>query len=272
MTDSHQQLLDFAKSIAYEAGVIMRHYFDASQITVTKKADNSPVTEADTKINQLLIERVNQAFPDHGVLGEEASTATSEHDKVWVCDPIDGTAPFIFGLPTGMFSLAYVEDGVPIVAVAFDPFLERLFWAVKGQGAFCNKRPLHAASGGLKGAHIAGPSYIKGILQARSLYEGLEQKGAFIEIFPGNVYKCCLIAEGRLHGRIFSGPGAHDIAAVKLLVEEAGGKVTDLDGNEQRYDRAINGAIISNGSIHQELLAAVQAFGGSGRLMEKQKP
>ncbi|HET7301911.1 MAG TPA: inositol monophosphatase [Candidatus Saccharimonadales bacterium] len=271
MTET-QQLLIFAKSLAYEAGEVMRHYFDAAQMRVTTKADNSPVTEADTKINQLLIERVKHTFPEHAVLGEEASTATHEDTQVWVCDPIDGTAPFIFGLPTGMFSLAFVKHGEPIVAVAFDPFLERLFWAVKGQGAFCNDKPLHVAPQGLKEAHIAGPSYIKGILQARTLYEGLEEKGARIEIFPGNVYKCCLIAEGRLHGRIFSGPGAHDIAAVKLIVEEAGGKVTDLDGNEQRYDRPIKGAIISNGVIHDDLLAAVRAFGGAQEFMEQQKP
>lgn len=86
-------------------------------------------------------------------------------------------------------------------------------------------------------------------------------------MFPGNVYKCTLIADGHLDGRIFAGPYAHDIAAIKVIVEEAGGRVTDLAGNNQRYDGRIKGAIISNGVIHAALVAAVEAWGGVEKAM-----
>ena len=84
--------------------------------------------------------------------------------------------------------------------------------------------------------------------------------------FGGMVYQCCLVARGKLEGRIFPGEGAHDIAAVKLIVEEAGGRVTDIEGNEQRYDRPIRGAIISNGVVHDDLLAAVREHAVDGFL------
>lgn len=261
-------LLAFAKDMAAQAGTIMRHYYNASDMQVETKSDASPVTVADKEINDLLIARVGEQFPTHGVLGEEASTMTEEHEDVWVCDPIDGTVPFIIGLPTAMFSLAFVRQGVSIVAVAYDPFLNRLFTAVKGRGAYCNDRRIHVDPHELKGARVAGPSYIAGLIKDRELYDDLEARGVHVPMFPGNVYKCTLLADGRIHGRIFSGPGAHDIAAIKLLVEEAGGKVTDLHGNEQRYDRPLRGAIISNGVIHQDLVAVVKRF-GADRIMRR---
>lgn len=261
-----QQYLDFAIGIAKEAGAIMRRYYNSPEMGIQTKTDLSPVTVADTQINQLLIDRVGRMYPDHGVLGEEASTMTGQRD-VWVCDPIDGTAPFIFGLPTAMFSLAFVRDGVPLVGVAYDPFMERLFTAVKGGQAFCNDNPITVEEHDIHDARVAGPSYVDGLLRSRSLYEDLSVRGAHIPMFPGNVYKCTLLAEGRIHGRIFGGPGAHDIAALKVIVEAAGGKVTDLDGNEQRYDRPLRGAILSNGTIHQDLLDAVRVFGGADKVM-----
>lgn len=266
MLDTHQ-LLNFAKTFALEAGTVMRDYYVSSEKGIETKADRTPVTIADKQINSLLIDRVAKAYPDYGVLGEEASTITSKHSDVWVCDPIDGTAAFILGLPTAMFSLAFVHEGVPLIGVAYDPFLERLFTAVKDQGAFCNDIAIRAQPHELEGAIIAGLSTASGLLRDQAFYQDLIDQGATIPMFPGNVYKCTLLAEGRLHGRVFGGSGAHDIAAIKVLVEEAGGKVTDLEGNEQRYDRAIRGAIISNGTIHQDLVLAVARYGGPRALM-----
>src|SRR5690606_9844225 len=88
----------------------------------------------------------------------------------------------------------------------------------------------------------------------KELVQRLRKQGVYVNALLGLVHQGCLIAEGAIEGRIFLYNGAHDIAAVKLIIEEAGGKVTDLDGNEQRYDRPINGAIMSNGLIHDKLL------------------
>jgi fructose-1,6-bisphosphatase/inositol monophosphatase family enzyme len=240
----------------------MREYFNAPRTRkeVGRKSDNTLVTIADTKINELVIAKVTEQYPDHGILGEEASKHSDRPD-LWVCDPIDGTNGFVTGEPTSMFSLAYVRDGTTIVAVTYDPFLDRLFTASKQGGTYCNGQKLQVSTLPIEEATIAGPGGLKELERGLALYQDVRHSGATVRLFGGMVYKGCLVAEGKIEGRMFSGLGAHDIAAVKLIVEEAGGKVTDLDGNEQRYDRPIRGAIISNGIIHDDLLRSVRAFG-----------
>ncbi|MGF7228696.1 MAG: inositol monophosphatase family protein [Candidatus Saccharibacteria bacterium] len=263
-------LLQFATTMAQDAGDIMRDLFFEHDKGTQIKADNSPVTKADTEINQLLIERVNAQFPECGVLGEEASDRQTNQRDVWVCDPIDGTAGFILGIPTAMFSLAFVRDGVPIIGVAYDPFLDRMYTAVVGKGAFCNGEQLHVDPVPFNKATVVGPSTLKDLDLTRELFTDIQNKGAQIALIAGGVYKGCLLASGRLHGRLFAGGGEHDIAAVKVIVEEAGGKVTDIEGNDQRYDQRINGAILSNGTIHDELVASVKQF-GVARFMSMQR-
>lgn len=249
--------LEFAKKVAIEAGEVMKKYYRGDQ-HVEEKADHTPVTIADKEVNQLVIDRVRAEFPDHGLLGEESSWH-SGHKKLWVCDPIDGTPAFIYHIPTSMFSLALVIDGVPQVAITFNAWTGDLYSAIKGEGALRNGKPLKVSSRGWgKGARIAvssDSSLVDGVIP-RSV---LAKLGIKMVVGYGTVFKGCLVAEGSVDGRIFRYKGAHDIAAIKLIIEEAGGKVTDLDGNEQRYDGPINGAILSNGLIHNELLDLVKA-------------
>lgn len=262
MTDdtTYDELLEFAKNLATEAGVIMRDYFQRSDKQATLKADKTIVTEADRMINDLVIAQVQERFPKHGVLGEEASIHTDRRE-LWVCDPIDGTNGFVTGEPTSVFSLAYVVDGKPVVAVTFDPYQERLYWASEGNGAYCNGERLRVSDRPLSRAYIAGPGSFGEIERTLSMFQLLKGKGARIRMFGGLVFKGNLIAEGRMDGLIFPFKGAHDIAAVKLIVEEAGGKVTAVDGEEQPYNQPIRGAVVSNGLIHDELLHAVGQFG-----------
>ncbi|MET0779291.1 MAG: inositol monophosphatase, partial [Candidatus Saccharimonadales bacterium] len=133
--------LRFAKQLAYEAGKIMLHYFNARDKGVTIKDDQSPVTLADTEINALVIERVKAQFPADGVLGEEACFGLGR-SNLWVVDPLDGTPPFARGVPLSTFCMALVQNGKPIVAVVYDPYMDRLFWACDGLGAYENDRKL----------------------------------------------------------------------------------------------------------------------------------
>jgi fructose-1,6-bisphosphatase/inositol monophosphatase family enzyme len=145
MPNQMEEYLEFAKGLAKQAGQIMLDYFDGDQ-QVEIKADNSPVTIADKTINDLVINEIAKAYPDHGVVGEEASTDKQDQEYVWFCDPVDGTKAFTWGLPTAMFSLALVTKGRPVMGVAYDPFLKRMFTAVKGQGAFCNGEKISVSS------------------------------------------------------------------------------------------------------------------------------
>lgn len=252
----------FAVALAREAGEIMRTYFNAQDKGTQTKTDNSPVTIADTMINQLLIDRVREQFPDHGVLGEEQSYQ-ADRTNLWVCDPIDGTVGFIVGVPTAMFSLAYVVDGIPQVAVIYEPLLDKLFVAVKGRGANLNDKPIHVSDRQtLDGASIGLTMSVGQLLQRKPFCDKLIADNAKLMVaIPGNVFKGSLVAQGRLDAFIFPGRGAHDVAAEKLIIEEAGGRVTSLDGLEQRYDGAIRGAIVSNGKLHDALIKHLREYG-----------
>lgn len=253
----YQKELEFAKSMAQDAGKIMKKYYRVDQ-GVEIKDDSTPLTLADTEVNSLLIQRVKDEFPEHGVLGEEESW-NEDRENLWVCDPIDGTVGYILHIPTSAFSLALVIDGEVKVAVAYNPWVDELYHAVLGGGAFLNDTPIKVSSKNWgEHTHIANSSGGRDIFRGEEIIKKLAAEKIFINSSPGIVYHGCLIAAGYIEGRTFIYHTAHDIAAVKLLIEEAGGKVTDIDGNEQRYDRKLNGAIMSNGLIHDKLVEVVK--------------
>jgi len=147
MSDELAQYLEFAKKIAPKAGEIMLKYFALSepgQIEQREKPDLSIVTVADEEINQLVIDEVEQTFPNHSVYGEEASSEKNSAN-VWVCDPINGTLVYSKHIPVSVFSLAFVRDGQPLVGVVYDPFQKRLYEAVSGQGAYLNGKRIHVS-------------------------------------------------------------------------------------------------------------------------------
>lgn len=254
-------LLDFACTMARDAGVIMLDYFNRANKGVQTKADKTHVTEADKAINQLVIERVAATFPTHGVLGEEVSD-NADRNELWVCDPIDGTEGFILGVPTSMFSLAFTVRGEPFVAVTYDPFQDRLYHAVKGSGAYMNGQPIHVCENqSLDGLTVGVTGGFRQIISAQELLKEFVRQGARIGMMPGNVYKGSLVARGLAGAQLFPGRSAHDIAANKLIVEESGGVVTDLQGNDQRYDQPIYGAIVSAPGVHKQIVAALEQFG-----------
>lgn len=250
----YEQELAFAKSVALEAGAIMQKYYRIEQ-QVTVKDDDTPVTIADTQINSMLIERVKNEYAADGVMGEEENWH-ADRDRVWVCDPIDGTVAYIIKVPTSMFALALVEDGKPVVAVAYNPWVDELYSATLGGGAFRNDTQIYvSAKKWGESTHIgASCSRIGNIFGELELVASLLKQKVYVNSAPGLTHAGCTLAEGAIEGRIFTHHTAHDVAALKLLIEEAGGRVTDLDGNEQRYDRPVNGAILSNGHIHEELI------------------
>lgn len=253
--DYHKEL-EFAKSMAHDAGKIMKKYYRIDQ-GVEIKSNSTPLTLADTEVNDTLIDRVKSEFPEYGVLGEESSW-NEERENLWVCDPIDGTVGYILHIPTSAFSLALVIDGVVKVAVAYNPWVDEMYHAVIGEGAFLNDAPIKVSSKQWgEYIHIANSSGGHDIFRDEELIKKLAAEKVFINSSPGIVYHGCLIAAGYIEARTFTYHTAHDIAAVKLLIEEAGGRVTDIDGKEQRYDRKLNGAIMSNGLIHDKLVEVV---------------
>lgn len=249
-----EKYLEFAKEIAKEAGKIMTKYFNAKDIS-SYKGDKTIVTLADKEINQYLIKRVKEEFPEHSVDGEEEQFGKSNY--VWVCDPVDGTAMYARHIPVAVFSLALVVNGEPIVGVVYDVFTEHLYTAIKGNGAFVNEEKIEVNDIVLDDMRSVsnfdmwpGADY--------NIYDVIKELGKetyFVSV--GSVIRACMcVASGEFNLAIFPGTKHKncDIAAVKVIVEEAGGKVTDLFGNEQRYDQDINGTIISNGIVHEKVV------------------
>ena len=263
MTIQEKQMYQQATlEIAAQAMKIMKQYYRLDYDIRIKK-DDTPVTIADTKINSMVIEQIRTRFPEHGVKGEE-EVWQPDAAMIWSCDPIDGTSAYVVHLPTSMFSLALVEDGDPIVAVAANPWTADVYYAVKGGGAFRNDQPMRVSKRSWKEARIGTSgtgSNARNEFQENITAELTQE--TFMNRFSGVVFQGCLIAEGSLDGRVFFYDGAHDIAAIKLLVEEAGGLVTDINGAEQRYDIPIHGALVSNGSIHSNIQKVVARHANS---------
>lgn len=261
---AYEQELEFAKELAQSAGKIMREHFGTG-LQKDWKTDHTPLTIADITINSMVIQKVQAVFPGDAVLGEEESYAT-DSDRVWVCDPVDGTMPYSHGLPISTFSLALVVYGKPVVGVVYDPFMDRLFYASIGKGAFCHDERLHVSGANLGEALIdiegvpaaANKSVIP--VQHGGLQQLLENAGAHTVNLWSVILPSVLVASGQFTATIFNIGNAHDAAAAKIIVDEAGGKMTDLFGNEQRYDGKTKGFIASNGVVHEELVRIVASL------------
>lgn len=256
------EYLNLAKDIAEGAAGIALKYF-GFETEKTWKSDNTPLTQADTEINSFVIQKINAAFPDHSIVGEEESNLKPGSKYAWVCDPIDGTMPYSCGLPTFTFSLALVDQttGQPVVAVVNDPIMKNMYWAIKDGGAFRNGKKIHVSqSPELKNTYlnIDGGS-IKGLTFTKEkTIAALRQQGIKSMVLLSFIYGAIQVANGKFIGGIFFGRFAHDVAALKLITEEAGGKVTDLKGNERRYDTEGFGCVVSNGLAHDQILSCVQ--------------
>jgi histidinol-phosphatase len=252
-----QEFLDTGTKIAHEAGVIMREYFGLG-LQHTFKLDHSPLTVADEKIHQLVVLSLEAAYPDHSLLGEEGRNI-KDSPYVWVFDPIDGTAAFLRGVPTNVFSLALVKDGVPLVGVVYDPYSDLLYTAIKGEGAFMNGLPI-STSAHTELAHsyveIDGQRWLKGT----EFFERCVASHVRFLSYSSTVYAHMMVATGQLQGAIFPPTDPWDCAAAKVIVEEAGGVTSDLHGNEQRYDESTKG-FVSAGNVeyHTKLLELIES-------------
>jgi fructose-1,6-bisphosphatase/inositol monophosphatase family enzyme len=248
----------FAKDIALQAGEIIRSNFKMG-ISKQWKSDNSPVTEIDIRVNQLILDSVRKEFPGHSVLAEEGSELLDGSRYVWVCDPIDGTLPFTHGVPLFTFSLALVDDGKPVLGLVYEPVMDRMFFAKLGGGAFLNDKKISVSdvvdfSRGVMA--VEGGETPMGINNF-DIMKTLKKEGAHLLKFSSFVITGALVSAGEFLSTIFLNNTVHDVAAIKIIVEEAGGKATDLQGNNQRYDGKINGFIASNGLVHDRLVEIV---------------
>lgn len=239
------------KVAALAAGAYIKNSSDKKHTDKSNKKDF--VTEADLESQRLLIKELNKAYPNILVLSEEHSK--EEQSKLYeddftgfVIDPIDGTFNFKRGLKESAISIGYIEQGEPIAGVAFDPYRDELYWAEKGQGAFCNGEPIHVSDhGSIEGASIAFSNSYDDATMKRMMQRHMaiyEQSGHMPwTSCPGSaVIVFSWIARGRLEAYHHSSLKPWDNAAAMLILREAGGEVRTLTGEQARFtDAAIVG-------------------------------
>lgn len=242
---------DFALDLAREAGDIIQQYFRSDEDEKQWKNDDTPVTIADKKINDLVKKRVEETFPDHGFLGEEGGEPDGQK-YVWVCDPIDGTRAYSRGIASSTFSLALVKDGEPVLGVVYQPFLSEMYFAVKDQGAFCNGEKIEVSrvSQPDHKTLIAAPAFKdRAHFNIDDKLKSYSKLGVNIYNYGSAAYNAILVARGSADMTFFPWSSVWDIAAAKVIIEEAGGHTSDIEGNDQNYDSEIRGFIGTNGVL-----------------------
>jgi myo-inositol-1(or 4)-monophosphatase len=244
-----------AMELAEKAGRIMRKNFGLA-MKKEWKDHRSPVTETDLAINALVLKTIKSRYPDHSILSEEGNDFSEKHDYVWICDPVDGTHNFSHGVPTATFALALVHKGEPVLSVVLDPFLKRLFYAEKGKGAYLNGHRIHVNKNATLKKTVIGAGKMKKIRNLFPFTDAAYDEGVSFITGLSIHYMCALVAVGEFSAALFGGTSAHDMTAGKLLVEEAGGNATDLFGKTpKRFDRDMEGQLVSNGLLHKEILS-----------------
>ncbi|MBP9758943.1 inositol monophosphatase [Candidatus Dojkabacteria bacterium] len=255
--NDYQAILEFSKVLALKAGEIMLTNFK-QDMDFENKSDNTPVTIADTSINKLIIEEIKKSYPNHSVLGEEESDKTdlnscSSKETLWICDPIDGTFPYSMGMPISTFMLAFLENGIPKVAVIYDPYRKLMFSAIEGMGTYRNDKKISVNSNTtFERQKIVvdadNPELYKNIVASKNILLSYLSFG----------YGAIAVASGQVSVAIYYYDKPWDGAAPSLIVKEAGGKVTDLNGNDQKYNNTINGIVCSNEFFHDQIIQIIK--------------
>ncbi len=257
-----EEYLEFAKKLAKEAGETALRYF-GFETESTWKGDNTPLTVADTEVNDLVVNKINEIYPGHSIYGEEKSDKKEGSKYIWVCDPIDGTMAFSVGLPIFVFSIALVDqsNGQPILGLISDPVMKNMYWAYKGGGAYRNGKKIFVSKdAGFENTYfnIGGSGRAVGFSNL-PLFKSLSEKKCAVMKYPSFIYGGIQVANGKYVGAVFYAKAGHDVAALKIITEEAGGRGTDLNGDERRYDQDGLGFVASNGILHNEILEVIKA-------------
>lgn len=256
-SSTHSAELAFALTLADIADEISLARYRALDLVVTTKPDNSPVTDADKAVERAIIDAIAAKYPSDGVVGEEFGTSGSK-DRYWVIDPIDGTKNFLRGVPTWATLIALVENEQVVASVVSCPALYRRWYATAGGGAFVVEGNSPARE-----LAVSKVSVIKDSSIAYSDFQGWGSRRTNFEKLLdsawrtrglGDFWSHMLVAEGAVDVAIEPSLALWDMAALDLIVREAGGRFTSLDGVDGPFGP---NAISTNGALHGAILEAI---------------
>ncbi len=250
--------LTFAEKLALEAGRILSEGFHRTK-RINYKGSINPVTEFDLKSEKYIISNLERRYPDHTILAEEGTGTERDSDFCWVVDPLDGTVNYAHGFPVYSVSIGLQYKGQSIAGVVYDPEERELYSAARGLGAFLNKKRIRVSSEkNLKRSLLAtGFAYNVGTARKNNvgMFGRMIKQAQAIRRLGSAALDLCWLAAGRFDGFWEYYLHPWDTAAAILIVEEAGGKVTRIDGRKYSiFDKEI---LASNGHIHYAMKAVL---------------
>jgi histidinol-phosphatase len=265
--------LAFALTLADRADAISLSRYRALDLEITTKPDNSPVTDADKAVERAIIDAITVQYPTDGIVGEEFGTSGSKN-RYWVIDPIDGTKNFLRGVPTWATLIALVENEEVVASVVSSPALYRRWHASAGSGAFVSEGVTRDADSGSASRNVVtrqlSVSKVSQLSDASIAYSDFQGWGARRANFEklldgawrtrglGDFWSHMLVAEGAVDVAIEPSLALWDMAALDLIVREAGGKFSSLDGVDGPFGP---NAISTNGALHSAIVAALNGEG-----------
>jgi myo-inositol-1(or 4)-monophosphatase len=251
--------LRVARKSATESGVLLKAHLSEAR-TISFKGEIDLVTEMDQLSEKIIVETIHSTFPEHGVLAEESTQIRTQSDYLWVIDPLDGTTNYAHGYPNFAVSIGLVHSDGVILGVVYDPMREELFSAVRGCGAFLNDRRLWVSECDL---------LIRSLLATGFPYDRMTSDENNINYFNAMLMASqevrrsgsaaldlCSVAAGRLDGYWELKLKPWDVAAGSLIVNEAGGRVSDMTGRHFSLGDPV--IVASNGRIHEQMLAVLE--------------
>ena len=237
---------EVAITTAFQAGNYLKERFYAPK-KIRRKGPGDIVTNVDIEVEELIREKLNLVFPHIGFIGEETQGDPIDAGYVWIVDPVDGTRNYAAGIPTASVVIGLAKDGEVLVGVNYDPFLNEMFHAEKGRGAFMNDRKLNVSKKKDLGEIIIATDKSRSYEEKCHTLELVKfacQRSCAIRIMGSSALALSYVAAGRYDLYFHSGLSPWDQVAGILLVEEAGGTVTDRTGGKVRLKS--NGIIAAN--------------------------
>lgn len=257
-SDKKSAELRIALGAAAAAAEISRGYYRGN-VSVTTKEDMTPVTQADVECEQAIREIILGAFPEHGFYGEETGKTQEGAQNLWLVDPIDGTKAFVRQYPFFSTQIALMRDGEIVLGVSCGTMFDELAFAERGGGAWLNGEQLRVSD--IDDPESAAIS--TGNLKSLALSDGWSRLGELVAKSYrirgyGDYYHYHLLAAGKIEAVIESDVNILDIAALSIIVEEAGGTFTDLNGARPGLDT--RSVLAANPSLHAKYLERLSGF------------
>jgi len=254
---------DAAVDAARRAGALLLGELGGPRHVEYKTGPTNLVTDMDRRAESLIVDALRATYPDHAILTEEAGALAGSSGERWIVDPLDGTTNYAHGVPVFAVSIALVAAGRLQIGVVYDPARDECFVAERGRGAELNGRRLRVSSVGVLDASVLATGFAYTIRQGRDT--NLPEHDAFsvrcqaVRAIGSAALSLAWVAAGRFDGFWELVLGPWDVAAGALLIEEAGGRVTDLAGRP--IDLAAPRTVASNGLIHEEMLSVLAEVG-----------